>query len=96
MRENGEPFVFTLQPTEMAQIAGIPLNGSGDLRTLHKNLQEQLAQGNTVTFDNEGLGQLIHYMTRFGQGSLEMRLRRAFARSFLDLFTPIFEAERRS
>jgi hypothetical protein len=95
MSRDGEPFVFELLPVEIEQITETTVAGSGGLQTLQRKLKEQLSQGNSVTFDNAGLGQLIRYMTRYGDGSFESRLRRAFARSLLDLFTPVFEAERR-
>ena len=93
---DGEPFVFELWPAEVAIIKDTVVSGKGGLQSLQKRLQAQLEQGNTVSFDNAGLGQLIRYMTSYGEGSFETRLRRAFARSFLDRFTLIFEAERRS
>jgi hypothetical protein len=91
----GEPFRFTLLPAEIAQITGAEIVGSGGLQSLLRKLHAQLDLGDTVEFDNAGFGQLVRYMTRIGGGGFETRLRRAFARSFLDLFTPIFEAERR-
>ena len=87
--------MFELNATEISYIVGTAVEGRGGLQSLQKRLQEQLAQGNVVSLDNASLGQLIRYMTRYGEGSFETRLRRAFARSILDLFTPIFEAERR-
>jgi hypothetical protein len=94
--QDGEPFRFTLDAGEIAQITGAEIVGSGGLQTLLRKLHAQLERGDTVEFDNAGLGQLVRYMTRIGGGGFETRLRRAFGRSFLDLFTPIFEAERRS
>jgi hypothetical protein len=93
---DGEPFRFILLPAEIAQITGAEIVGSGGLQSLLRKLYAQLELGDTVEFDNAGFGQLVRYMTRIGGGGFETRLRRAFARSFLDLFTPIFEAERRS
>jgi hypothetical protein len=93
---DGEPFRFILLPAEIAQITGAEIVGSGGLQSLLRKVRSQVEQGDTVEFDNAGLGQLIRYMTRIGGGGFETRLRRAFARSFLDLFTPVFEAERRS
>jgi hypothetical protein len=92
---DGEPFVFDLLPEEISLITQIEIVGSGGLQTLLRKVREQLENGGRVEFDNAGLGQLIRYTTRIGGGGFETRLRRAFARSFLDLFTPIFEAERR-
>jgi hypothetical protein len=92
---DGEPFVFELLPAEIAQITGAEIVGSGGLQSLLRRLHKQLETGNRVEFDNAGLGQLIRYTTGIGGGGFETRLRRAFARSLLDQFTPIFEAERR-
>lgn len=93
---DGEPFRFDLWPAEIAMITETPIAGKGGLQSLQKRIREQLERGNSVEFDNAGLGQLIRYMTLYGNGSFETRLRRAFARSFLDLFTSIFESERRT
>ena len=92
---DGAPFVFVLWPDEIALITQIDIVGSGGLQSLLRKIRTQLETSNTVEFDNAGLGQLIRYATRIGGGGFETRLRRAFARSFLDLFAPFFEAERR-
>jgi hypothetical protein len=93
VRSDGRPFVFELLPSEIAEINATEVNGRGGLQSLQLRLRSQLSSGNSVSFNNAQLGQLIRYMARYGDGSFESRLRRAFARSFLDLFTPIFEAE---
>lgn len=93
---DGEPFTFILYPSEIALITETPVSGKGGLQSLQKRLQEQLDSSPIVKLDNAGLGQLIRYMVKYESGGgFEDRLRRAFARSFLDLFTPISEAERR-
>lgn len=93
---DGEPFTFVLNPVEIAQITDTPVTGSGGLQSLQRMLQEQLAHGAVVKLDNAELGRLIRYMTKYERGGgFEDRLRRAFADSFLHLFTPIFQAERR-
>jgi hypothetical protein len=53
---DGEPFRFTLLPAEIAQINGAEIVGSGGLQTLLRKVREQLEQGDTVEFDNAGLG----------------------------------------
>ena len=93
---DGEPFTFVLNPAEIAQITDTPVTGSGGLQDLQRMLQDQLAHGAVVKLDNAELGRLIRYMTKYERGGgFEDRLRRAFADSFLHLFTPIFQAERR-
>ena len=87
MSRDGEPFVFTLWPAEIEQIVEKEVKGAGGLQSLLRKLQEELSHGNTVSFDNAGLGQLIRYMTKMGNGGFEGRLRRAFVRSIFDLFT---------
>lgn len=89
-----KPFVFELSAEEALFIS--EAKGSGGQQTLHRKLVEDLAKGNlTIEMDDRQLGELIRYMTRYGSGGFQERLRRAFARSFLDLFNPIFGAERR-
>lgn len=83
---DGEPFVFTLNPDEITAIIDTPVAGQGGLQSLQKNLQTQLADGNTVQFDNAGLGRLIRYMTRYPSGGgFQNRLRTAFERSLKNL-----------
>ena len=91
---DGKPFVFTLNPEEVSKIIETAISGKGGLQDLQKKLRRQLEHGNFVTFDNAGLGQLIRYMTRYGEGSFETRLRNAFARSLMELLRPIFEGGR--
>ncbi len=96
MSSDGGPFVFTLMEAECECITGADIVGKGGLQSLLRRLKEKLEDSPTLEFDNWELGQLIRYMTKHGDGGFEGRLRRAFARSFLDLFTPVYEAERRS
>jgi hypothetical protein len=79
-----KPFVFTLTFEEAAQITGAA--GEGGHQGLDRRLTEELADGNNqVTFTDEQLGELIRYMTQYGSGGFQGRLRRAFMRSLADL-----------
>jgi hypothetical protein len=89
-----KPFTFTLLPVERDQIEGAV--GGGGQQTLHRRLTKQLADGNlTIELDDQALGELIRYMTRYGSGGFQTRLRRAFGRNFFDLFGPILRDEYR-
>ncbi len=89
-----KPFKFDLTKEEADQITGAV--GTGGHQSLHRRLCAQLEKGLALSFTDEQMGELIRYMTRYGSGGFQSRLRRAFARSFLDLLTPVFEAERRN
>lgn len=88
MTRQPQPFRFTLKPDEIVEIAGAEVVGSGGLQTMLREVQSQLERGNVVEFDDEGLGKLIRYMTRYDpNGGFELRLRNAFLRSIYDLFS---------
>ena len=87
MGRQAQPFKFTLLPVEVEQIMGAEIVGTGGLQTLLRDIQDQLALGNVVKFDDEELGKLIRYITRYDpNGGFELRLRRAFLRSIYGLF----------
>lgn len=86
MTKDAEPFVFTLEDAEMQQITDTEVVGSGGLQTLQRRLKAELEHGRTVSLDDAQLGQLIRYMTRYGSGGFEERLRKAFIRSIYQLF----------
>lgn len=85
MSNDGEPFAFTLEDAEADLLTGTEVVGSGGLQSLQRRLQAQLAEGRTVTFDNAELGQLIRYISQYGSGGFQGRLRKAFSRSLYDL-----------
>lgn len=85
MSNDGEPFSFTLHDDEADLLTGTEVVGSGGLQSLQRRLQAQLAEGRTVTFDNAELGQLIRYISQYGSGGFQGRLRKAFSRSLYDL-----------
>jgi hypothetical protein len=86
-----KPFVFELSDREADEIRNAV--GTGGHQSLQRRLAAQLDKGQTVTFTDEQMGELIRYMTRYGAGGFQTRLRHAFGRSFLDLFAPIFRDE---
>lgn len=84
MSKEPKPFVFTLNFEEAQLITGAA--GSGGHQELHRRITEELENNdNQVTFTDEQLGELIRYMTRYGSGGFQDRLRRAFNRSLADL-----------
>ncbi len=95
MSSDGEPFTFRLNSAETEQITDFEIVGKGGLQSLFRRLREKIDADEELEFDNWELGQLIRYMTQHGNGGFETRLRRAFARSMLDMFSPVLEAERR-
>ena len=82
-----KPFVFTLENSEVEWIKGAA--GSGGHQTLHRRLVKELQSGNQVTFTDEQLGELVRYMTRYGSGGFQGRLRKAFGRSVRELLSEI-------
>lgn len=83
MAREPKPFQFTLTPDEAAELTGAV--GEGGHQELHRRLSSELAHGLTVTFDDCELGELIRYMTRYGSGGFQSRLKRAFGRSLREL-----------
>lgn len=80
MVKEPKPFAFKLTPEEAEQITGAA--GEGGHQELHRRLTHELADGNrTVTFNDAEMGELIRYMTQYGSGGFQGRLRRAFLRS---------------
>ncbi len=83
---SAKPFVFTLLPNEVEELTSA--TDAGGHQSLHRRLLAELRNGNNeVTFTDEQLGELIRYMTRYGSGGFQSRLRRAFARSLGDLLS---------
>lgn len=78
------PFAFTLTPEEALVIT--EARGQGGQQNLHRRLVDQLANGNlTVEMDDRRFGELIRYMTRYGSGGFQGRLRAAFRRVLGDM-----------
>ena len=78
------PFVISLSDLEADAL--LEPSGEGGHQTLHEQLRAQLANGNrTVTLDDGELGKIIRYMTQYGSGGFQGRLKRAFRRPLLEL-----------
>jgi len=73
------PFEFELTSTEIAELQHPA--GEGGHQSFQKELISQLdGGGNRIKLDDEGFGKLIRYMTRYGSGGFQTRLRNAFER----------------
>jgi hypothetical protein len=84
MPREAREIVLTLTPDEAAEITGAA--GSGGHQELHRRLKAELANGNLqVSFSDAELGELIRYMTQYGSGGFQGRLKRAFIRSLREL-----------
>lgn len=79
-----KPFRLTLTPEEALLIT--EARGQGGQQNLHRRLVEQLANGNlTIELDDKRFGELIRYMTRYGSGGFQSRLKHAFRAALKDL-----------
>ena len=79
------PFTVTLAIEEVVHLMGPA--GRGGHQALHKKLNKQLEDGNlTVKLNDAELGFIIRYMTQYGPGGFQGRLRKAFWRSFREMF----------
>ena len=84
MSKEARPVTLTLTADEAAEI--LTPAGAGGQQTFQKELIQQLQDGNlTVAFDDDKLGKLIRYMTQYGPGGFQGRLRKAFRRPLLEL-----------
>jgi hypothetical protein len=60
--------------------------GEGGHQQLHEMLREQLANGKlTVELNDEDLGRIVRYMTQYGSGGFQARLKRALAEPLVRL-----------
>jgi hypothetical protein len=79
------PFEITLAIEEAAHIMGPA--GEGGHQDLHEKLNKQLEDGNlTIKLTDAELGMIIRYMTQYGSGGFQGRLRRAFWRPITEIF----------
>ena len=78
------PIVLTLTEAEAADLL-TPV-GNGGQQTFHEGILAQLQNGNrAVAFNDDQLGKLLRYMTQYGPGGFQSRLRKAFRRPLLEL-----------
>ena len=79
------PFTVTLAIEEAAHLMGPA--GRGGQQVLHRKLNKQLEDGNLkIKLTDPELGMIIRYMTQYGSGGFQGRLRKAFWRSFREIF----------
>ena len=84
MGKPAKPLTLTLTAAEAAEL--LAPAGAGGQQTFHQLIRDQLEDGNlTVSFDDDQLGKLIRYMTQYGPGGFQGRLRKAFKRPLLEL-----------
>ncbi len=79
------PIVLTLTEEEAAELLA-PV-GQGGQQNFHAGILSQLQNGNrAIAFNDDQLGKLIRYMTQYGPGGFQSRLRKAFLRPLRELF----------
>lgn len=60
--------------------------GSGGQQAFQQTLIAQLEGNNrTISFDDDEMGKLMRYMTQYGSGGFQGRLRKAFKRPIAEL-----------
>jgi hypothetical protein len=78
------PFSITITQTEANEI--LTPHGAGGQQQFHDLLRNQLANGNlTILLDDADLGKLVRYMTQYGSGGFQGRLKKAFTRALRDI-----------
>lgn len=86
MGKEPKQFTITLTGQEAGEML-VPA-GEGGHQQLHEFIREQLQNGNlTVQFSDAQLGRVIRYMTQYGSGGFQGRLRRAFKRPLVELLS---------
>jgi hypothetical protein len=86
MAREPRPFTITLTPQEASEL--LAPSGEGGHQQLHDRIRSQLANGNlTVELTDAELGRLVRYMTQYGSGGFQGRLRRAFYRPLSDMLS---------
>jgi hypothetical protein len=84
MGKAARPIPLTLTADEAAQL--LAPAGDGGQQIFQQQMIDQLQGGNlVVAFDDDQLGKLIRYMTQYGPGGFQGRLRKAFRRPLLEL-----------
>jgi hypothetical protein len=83
-----EPKQFSLQLTEDEAQFILEPSGDGGQQLFHEALRGQLASGKrTMILDDANLGKLVRYMTQYGSGGFQGRLRKAFKRSLIEIIS---------
>jgi hypothetical protein len=83
-RSPPKPFTITLTPEQAAAI--LDPAGIGGQQDLAEAIRGQLSGSNlTVVLTDPLLGKLVRYMTMYGPGGFQSRLRKAFRRPLLDM-----------
>jgi hypothetical protein len=78
------PITLTLTPDEAAEL--LAPAGDGGQQVFHQTIINQLQNGNlAVAFNDDQIGKLFRYMTQYGRGGFQSRLRKAFRRPLLEL-----------
>ena len=84
MPKEARPVTLILTADEAAEI--LAPAGQGGQQGFQQEIIQQLHDGNlTLSFDDDKLGKLIRYMTQYGPGGFQGRLRKAFRRPLLAL-----------
>ncbi len=83
-----EPKPFTITVTEQEAAEMLAPAGEGGHQHFHEVIRSQLQNGNrTIQLNDTQLGKLIRYMTQYGSGGFQGRLRRAFRRPLIEILT---------
>jgi hypothetical protein len=86
MGKEARPIEVTLTEHEAAEL--LEPAGEGGHQGLHEQIRAQLDHGNrTLRLGDDLLGKIIRYMTQYGSGGFQGRLRRAFQRPLVQLLT---------
>lgn len=80
-----KPFVLTLNTDEIALLRQPA--GSGGHQSLHRRLNEQLSQGDSLILDDAEIGQVLRYMSQYGSGGFQGRLREALIRPLREVLS---------
>lgn len=81
-----KPFVFNLNEEEANYILGTSITGNGGRQSFQAKLSKKLMNGNRkLEFTDEQFGKLCRYMSSYGNGGAQERLRNAFNRHIKSL-----------
>ncbi len=84
MSKAPRPVILALTQDEASEL--LAPAGEGGQQVFQQGLIQQLQSGNlNVASSDEQLGKLLRYMTQYGSGGFQGRLRKAFRRPLLAL-----------